>query len=317
MHLCYIDESGTSAVPGNSSHFVLAGLAIPIDKWKYADTQIQAIQIAHRLPSAELHTAWILRPYLEQTRIPNFEQLNDAERKNAVRRERNAHLLKLQRARNAKAYKQTKKNYEKTDAYIHLTNVERRAFVLAVAEEVSKWDFARLFCECVDKLYTDPAKTGRSIDEQAFEQVVSRYESYLAARSKRTKVQEYGLIVHDNNETVAKRHTEMMRYFHAQGTLWTRITNIIETPLFVDSQLTNMVQLADLCSYGIRRYIENNEADIFDRIYKRADRSLGKVHSVRHYTNLACKCTMCEKHRKQPRRYTVKSIVGGAKPVTK
>jgi hypothetical protein len=28
-----------------------------------------------------------------------------------------------------------------------------------------------------------------------------------------------------------------------------RIDNIIETPLFVDSRLTRMVQIADLCSY--------------------------------------------------------------------
>ncbi len=29
MFLCYIDESGTSNIPGNTSHFILAGLAIP------------------------------------------------------------------------------------------------------------------------------------------------------------------------------------------------------------------------------------------------------------------------------------------------
>jgi hypothetical protein len=30
MYLCYIDESGTPQIPGNTSHFILAGLAIPI-----------------------------------------------------------------------------------------------------------------------------------------------------------------------------------------------------------------------------------------------------------------------------------------------
>ena len=34
MYLCYIDESGTHEVPGTSSHFVLLGIAIPINKWK-------------------------------------------------------------------------------------------------------------------------------------------------------------------------------------------------------------------------------------------------------------------------------------------
>jgi hypothetical protein len=37
MYLCYIDESGTSVVPGNTSHFVLAGLSIPIVQWNGGD----------------------------------------------------------------------------------------------------------------------------------------------------------------------------------------------------------------------------------------------------------------------------------------
>ena len=57
-----------------------------------------------------------------------------------------------------------------------------------------------------------------------------------------------------NNETVAKRHTDIMKKFLQTGTLWTQINHVIETPMFVDSQLTGMVQLADLCAYSIRRY---------------------------------------------------------------
>ena len=29
MHLCYNDESGMSGVPGNTSHYVLAGISVP------------------------------------------------------------------------------------------------------------------------------------------------------------------------------------------------------------------------------------------------------------------------------------------------
>ena len=41
MYFCYIDESGTPEIPGTSSHYVLCGLAIPINKWKTCDSQIQ------------------------------------------------------------------------------------------------------------------------------------------------------------------------------------------------------------------------------------------------------------------------------------
>lgn len=44
MHLCYIDESGTSDIPGNTSHFVLAGLSIPDRYWKTHDIQVEEIK---------------------------------------------------------------------------------------------------------------------------------------------------------------------------------------------------------------------------------------------------------------------------------
>lgn len=43
----------------------------------------------------------------------------------------------------------------------------------------------------------------------------------------------------------------LMKRFHNNGTLWAKVKNIIETPLFVDSELASMVQIADLCSYSI------------------------------------------------------------------
>jgi len=44
MRLCYIDESGTPQIPGNTSHYILAGLSIPINKWKKYDNQIEKIK---------------------------------------------------------------------------------------------------------------------------------------------------------------------------------------------------------------------------------------------------------------------------------
>jgi hypothetical protein len=106
-----------------------------------------------------------------------------------------------------------------------------------------------------------------------------------------------GLLIHDNNKTVAHRHTELMKRFHSSGTLWTQVKYIIETPLFVDSQLTSMVQIADLCSYALRRYLENNEEELFDLVFKRADRKDGVTVGVRHFSEKSCACKICEAHR--------------------
>ena len=80
MFLCYIDESGTPDVPGNSSHFILAGLSIPIEKWKDCDNELSVIKKKYSLSDVEIHTAWILRSYLEQNKIHNFKSLDKDQR---------------------------------------------------------------------------------------------------------------------------------------------------------------------------------------------------------------------------------------------
>lgn len=239
------------------------------------------------------------RKYLEQSRIPNFEKLDWPTRRSAVLRERTKHLLALQKSQNSKAYKQAKKNYKHSDAYVHLTFEERVETLCAVADAVASWGNARLFAECIDKTHFDTTRSERTIDEQALEQVVSRFQQYLSIAVKNGQPQNrpFGLLVHDNNESVAKKHTALVRHFHSKGTLWTHIDNIIETPLFVDSSLTRMVQIADLCAYSLRRYVENEDELLFRKVFSRADRSKNKTVGVRHFAAHSCNCQICSSHR--------------------
>ena len=294
MYLCYMDESGTPDLPGNTSHFILVGLSIPVWRWKTCDREIAELKRKHFLDDEEIHCAWMLRRYLEQTKIKDFAKLSHDNRRAEVEKFRNAELLRLLRTSKTQ-YRQTKKNYSKTAPYIHLTEDERRKFISAAAKTLSQWGFARLFAEGVDKVHFDPRKhTPYNIGEMAFDQVVSRFEQYLQVTG--TSQKNYGLLIHDNNQTVAKRHTDLMRGFHHKGTRWITVENIIETPLFVDSQLTSMVQLADVCSYALRRYLENQEDDLFQLVFERADRKDGAVVGVRHFTDSSCSCHICTSH---------------------
>lgn len=296
MYLCYIDESGTPDLPGNTSHFILAGIAVPIWHWNDCDREIRRIKQRYDLLDAEIHTAWILRQYLEQNRVTNFDNLPRGQRRADVERLRRAELLRLQASPNQRHYRQTKKNYRHTADYIHLTRDERRQFIQDIADCVSNWGFARLFAECVDKVHFDPSRTTRSVDEQGFEQVVSRFEQFLQAETSDPARRAFGVLIHDNNQTVARKHTLMMKRFHQHGTFWTSVNNIIETPLFVDSQLTGMVQIADLCSYSLRRYLENGERQLFDKIFTRADRRGSVTVGIRHFSASSCTCEICNAH---------------------
>jgi hypothetical protein len=241
----------------------------------------------------------MLRPYSEQKKIDGFERLDNTRRRASILQLRKKELLDLQKAKNPGRYNQTKKNYKQTEAYIHLTYQERQDLVREIAQCVSRWGFARLFAECVDKIFFDPSKTTQQIDEQSFEQLVSRFAQCLQGISRKAVDNCSGLLIHDNNPTVAKKHTDLMKKFHERGTMWTSVSNIIETPLFVDSQLTSMVQIADLCAYAIRRYLENGEEELFDLIFKRADRRGTVVVGVRHFTNKTCACKICVPHKKR------------------
>ena len=299
MHLCYIDESGTPEITGNTSHYVLAGLTIPIDKWKTCERDIQKIKDKYFLSTAEIHTAWLVRRYLEQSKIPNFETLSYAQRRFEAEKYRRAELLRLNSPRNKKQYSQTKKNYAQTEAYIHLTFNERCQFVYEIAQKIGSWRFARLFAECIDKIHFNIATSPVSIDEQAFEQIVSRFEQYLQIYTKSSRVTQFGLLIHDNNETVCKKHTSMMRQFHRTGTFWTKIRNTIETPLFVDSRASRVIQLADHIAYAVFRRYNHGDSQYFDIIAHKFHQTDGVVHGLAHKqkSNPRCMCLACSSRR--------------------
>jgi hypothetical protein len=301
MYLCYIDESGTADIPGSTSHYVLAGLSIPYSNWKNQDKEIEQLKGKYDLQDAELHTGWMLRRYKEESTIPNFVKLSSIERRSKVTQLRKAELLRLQKI-GGSPYRQVKKNFAHTDAYIHLTYQERVQVVMEVATRVSRWGNARLFAECVDKIFFDPVRTGKTVAEQSFEQVVTRFEHYLQIIGANDPIPQlcYGLLIHDNNETVAKRHTALMKDYHKKGTSYLSLERTVETPLFVNSQLTSMVQIVDLCAYGLRRYLENGEEDIFNLVLKRADRNKGVLVGIRHYTDPSCTCRICSERRTLP-----------------
>ncbi len=240
----------------------------------------------------------MLHSYREQTNIPNFERLPWPERRAAVNRERTAYLLRLQRAGQSRTLRQTKKTNRHTVAYVHLTRSERLEVVRGVADKIGGWGFARLFAECIDKIHFDELRAGKSVDVQAFEQVITRFERFCSNVDPNIPGQkQLSLVIHDHNQSVAKKHTALMREFQRIGTPYAPLNHIVETPLFVDSSLTRMIQIADLCAYSLRRYLENGETDLLHRIFPRADRSGTTVVGVRHYTSVGCSCEICRAHR--------------------
>lgn len=291
MQLCYIDESG-NANGADTSHFVLAGLSVPDEFWKFHRNQLETIKIRYELQNVEIHTAWMLKKYRVQDQISGFSSMSFTDRRVAVAQQ--ITLVKNQSKQRKNKPQRLNRDFQRISNYTHLTLKERRQAIYDIAELISKWDVVRLFAECIDTDNFDPTRNPRSINEQAFEEIVSRFEYYLQTSQFHTP--HHGLIIHDNNDSVAKSHSELMESFLSHGTLWTHISHIIETPMFVDSELTYMIQMADICAYAIRRYLENSEDELFDLVFQRAFRHGKNVMSVRHFTPHACTCKICRPH---------------------
>ena len=92
MQLCYIDESGTPELTGNTSHFVLAGISVPDQYWSQHNKQLEKIKSNYGLGDAEIHVAWMMRTYIEQNSIPGFESMTYQKRRSEVNKRRRAEL---------------------------------------------------------------------------------------------------------------------------------------------------------------------------------------------------------------------------------
>jgi hypothetical protein len=290
--LCYCDESGVPEVGANTSHYVLVGVAVPVELWDTKDPMLNAMKAPFGLAGAEIHTAWIARRYVEQEHIVGFEALSRADRRTQVRADhKKAVALALASGQIKKAAK-LKREFLRYEPYIHLTRDERFDFLRAAADLLGSWTDVTLFGESVDKTAALRQPFRTPPDEAAFEQVVTRYEPWLARQNR------LGFVVYDRNETVSNRLVALVERFRKRGTLWRSIHHLVEQPFFVESHLTPMIQLADLASYAVRRYCEKSETDLFDRVYPRFHRQGDRVVGLRHFTGrgLACSCRICLEH---------------------
>jgi hypothetical protein len=289
LYILYVDESGVEQLGAGTDHFVLMGVAIQGESWKTQDALIEEIKKGYGLKGVEIHAAWMMRRYVEQDRVAGFEALDRAARRAAAETEiaRRAGVIGVRGdRRKSKSYRTESK---KIGPYLHLTLAERRRCLEDMANAIGGWGTARIFAEAIRK--PDFLALDRSPYEQAFEQVLTRYQAFLQ------NFNDIGIVVHDRNETVAPRLMRLTRKFHASGTHFRKISNIVETPLFVDSELTSMIQLADLAAYALRRLLDRGEAALWDIVRPRVDQVNGVHVGVRHYTGKqACSCQICTDH---------------------
>ena len=171
-----------------------------------------------------------------------------------------------------------------------LSQDDARGTIKAVLDVLANArDTARAFACVVHK----DSYPGLDPMEVAFEDLCSRFDRYLQ-RLRAGRDTQRGLVILDKSahETTLQ---QMSVEFRTLGTQWGVIRNLADTPLFVDSRASRVIQLADHVAYAVFRRYQSGDTQYFDRIAHKFDAEDGIVHGLAHKEigNPRCRCIAC------------------------
>jgi hypothetical protein len=129
--------------------------------------------------------------------------------------------------------------------------------------------------------------------ELAFEDLCQRFDLYLN-RLRSDGDRQRGLIILDQSSYETNLQKLALGFRH-YGTKWGVIKNLADTPLFVNSKASRVIQLADHISYAVFRRYNAGDTQYFDLIASKFDSYNGVLHGLSHKHNLAstCMCPAC------------------------
>jgi hypothetical protein len=306
VFLLYVDASGTPEQQDATRHYVLAGICVHEGTWFALNRRIEGLKRRYRFGTDdfELHAKQFAVSISEQGQIADFENMSWTDRRARVL---DIRQQKIDAEPTQEGKAQRRKKYGKTDPFIHLSRRERSQLLEDALDLVGAHEGIRLFAEAVFKAH--PGVVGGQIDPvgQAFEQVISRFDAFLQRRhrwkqekSARPSI-DNGLLIFDQDYAKERTLQNEFSGFRQHGHRWGQLFHVIDVPFFAVSEQLCGLQLVDVCSYAVRRYLDTNavpdshEERNFLRIFHRFDRdNTGKLHGLRHYVQAGtCNCHIC------------------------
>ena len=168
---------------------------------------------------------------------------------------------------------------------------EAQGIIKAVLKIVANsYDSANIFACAIHKK-SFPAQDSLN---HAFEDLCQRFDTYLSNLNAAGDRQKGLLILDDSSyETTLQ---ELARDFRKLGTKWGSIKHIADTPFFVNSKASRIIQLADHIAYSVFRRYNQSDTQYFDIIAHRFFKDEnGVIHGLAHKqkVNPQCMCLAC------------------------
>lgn len=117
-------------------------------------------------------------------------------------------------------------------------------------------------------------------DEELFTQITSRFDMFLKRRFAKKKISERGVAIFDKS-TSEQKFQQWSQLFQIEGNHWgNTLVNFAEVPLFLDSKMSRLIQLADLIAYAIFRKYEFDDDTYNSIIQKCFDKDNGQTYGL-------------------------------------
>jgi hypothetical protein len=129
--------------------------------------------------------------------------------------------------------------------------------------------------------------------QRTCEEIAGHFDAYLTSLEASGEKQR-GLLIFDQTGQ-AKTLNALLRQYRTTGASFGRIKHLAEIPLFTDSKLTRMLQLADCVAYAVFRYYEREDMQFLNLILKKFNEVGGKLHGIIHLVAdyQSCFCPAC------------------------
>jgi hypothetical protein len=130
--------------------------------------------------------------------------------------------------------------------------------------------------------------------QKASEEMAGHFDLYLSALEASESEKQRGLMIFDESRH-EKTVQMLMGQYRTTGASFGRVKHLAEVPLFTDSKITRMLQLADFVAYALFKRYERSDTAFLDMILPRFSSSGGRLHSLFHITSKhwECFCPPC------------------------
>jgi hypothetical protein len=241
MQLIYIDESGDSSLPTSpteffkhSEHFIRVGIGFHDKKWSKINYAIEKFRTQKGLPTdLEIHATDVLYGKKQVTKVINGKKTKD-------------------KTLNWFGYKMR-------------TREERRNFLSDYLKAIFNLKCITIFAVVVHKKNIDLTipqnHIARNPKLKSLELMTERV-NYFLCKSTDQK----GMLIMDSvNGEDDKLHHDFQRFLYKNSN-HIRPYQFVETILFAPSHHSNLLQLADVCTFALKRKVVDSDDSLFNII---------------------------------------------------